>query len=290
MKRVLSAFIRATSGIIGRKNLERLLVYSAKSINVNLHIHGLVQIGALNGFDQQINGEDFFIQRFLPGLCKSANKPVFFDIGANLGHYSLALRKYFPDSEIYAFEPVKNTFELLVKNTSDHSVRLYNIGFSENTGIGELFNTVNSTNSTIASAYKDVFHGLFKNDDKLVPIEFQMDTIDNFCHSNGITGIDFLKIDVEGHESAVLKGAINTLLNGLIKVIQFEFNTHNTYARVFLRDFYLLLKDFEFYRLKQDGMVRLGDYTPVNEIFTAQNIIAVHKSVSHGFDGTYLAG
>ena len=67
------------------------------------------------------------------------------------------------------------------------------------------------------------------------------------------------------------------LLKKHIKIIQFEFNSHNVHSRVFLRDFYLILKDFEFYRIFQNGIIKLGPYSHLNEIFTLQNIVAVRN-------------
>lgn len=279
MKKVLSVIIWIASKITGRKNLGKLLVYSAKSINVNLHLHGLIQIGGVSSFNSQINGENYFIKKILCDLCDDSINTVFFDIGANTGGYSLELRKYFSNSEIYCFEPVKSTFDILTKNTEKHKIKLYNVGFSDRIGTGELFNTVGSANTEIASVYKEVFHEIFKKDDVIASIEFKMDTIDNFCKINNITNIDFLKIDVEGHELSVLKGAQYMLANKHIKIIQFEFNSHNVYSRVFLRDFYLMLKDYEFYRVSQNGVIELGPYNSINEIFILQNIIAVRNDV-----------
>jgi FkbM family methyltransferase len=282
MKNILSAFILLVSKIVGKKNLEKFLIFSAKSINVNLHVHGLVQIGGLGGYHQQIISEQFFIGKILPGLLQNEIKPIFFDVGANVGNYSLALRRKFPDAGIYSFEPVKNTFDLLYQNTIQHNITINNIGFSDESGTGIIYNTVNKTHTEFASLYKDVFSEVFKIDDTVATTEFQMDTMDNFCTNWNISKIDFLKIDVEGHELAVLKGASNSLLNRQIKVIQFEFNSHNVYSRVFLRDFYSILNDFEFYRLLTNGVIKLGSYNAVNEIFSLQNIIAIHKTLSPG--------
>jgi FkbM family methyltransferase len=288
MKKVLSAFTWIASKVIGRRNLESLLIYAAKSMNINLHVHGLVQIGGLSGYYQQIIGEQFFIEKILPDLFEKESKPVFFDVGANVGDYSLALRKTFPNAAIYSFEPVKDTFDTLSKNTGAHHIDLYNIGFGDKAGTGIIYNTVNNINTEIASLYKDVFSDLFKSDDTISTTEFQMDTIDNFCYQRNISKIDFLKIDVEGHELSILNGASNLLLNNHVKVIQFEFNSHNVYSRVFLRDFYSILKDFELYRLLMDGLIKLGPYNPINEIFTLQNIIGVRKDISHLINAKFL--
>ncbi len=287
MKKILSTFIWMTSRIIGRKNLERLLIYCAKSINTNLHQHGLLQIGAGTGVYLENGSEVFFIKNILTEQFKNDKSPLFFDVGANIGNYTLSLRENITNADIYAFEPVKETFEQLENNVGDKA-KLYNIGFGSLPGKGLLYNTLNTTVSEIATTHKDILLDIFKSLGEIVAIDFEIDTIDNFCSSNKIKAIDFLKIDVEGNELQVLKGASAMLANNAIKIIQFEFNTHNVYSRVFLRDFYLLLKDFEFYRLKKDGMVSLGNYNPVNEIFTAQNIIAAHKSVSNSIDSKYL--
>jgi len=126
-----------------------------------------------------------------------------------------------------------------------------------------------------------VIEEIFQTDNGVASIEFQMDTIDNFCASKNIENIDFLKMDVEGHELSVLKGAVSLLLTDSIKVIQFEFNLHNVYAHVFLRDFYLVLHNFEFYRLSQNGLIALGGYSTFNEIFVLQNIVAIRKDICH---------
>ncbi|MCC8427007.1 FkbM family methyltransferase [Mucilaginibacter sp. UR6-11] len=288
MKRILSGFIYVTAKIIGRKNLEKILIYSAKAIKVNLHIHGLVQIGAVNGFISEVNGEHFFLEEILPELLDKKDNNTFFDVGANVGNYALSLKKYFQDAVIYSFEPVKQTFDALVRNTNNTDIKLFNIGFGSTTGSGELYNTVNGDNSEIASIYKDAFDEIHQIEGDTVIIPFEIDTLDNFCEKNRIINIDFLKIDVEGHEFPVLEGARKTISQNHIKIIQFEFNTHNAYSRFFLRDFYKILPDFNFYRLNKNNIVLLGDYNPVNEIFTAQNLLAIHKTISPKINSKHI--
>ena len=280
MKKIFDFFLKLTSAIIGKQRVEELFVYSSKSLGINLHLHGLIQVGGLSNYNSEINGETFFIENILPAFCNANSKPVFFDIGANVGDNSIALRKRFAEAEISAFEPVKKTYDLLLLKTAHQYIKAYNIGFSDKTGTGTLFNTVDNAQTEMASVYKDVFKGIFKKEGEVTAIEFVMETIDTFCLSKNITCIDFLKIDVEGHELSVLQGAKNMLLNKQIKCIQFEFNSHNVYSRVFLRDFYLYLNDFEFYRVVNDGIVQLGPYSSYNEIFLLQNILAVRKDIA----------
>src|SRR6185436_3522307 len=91
--------------------------------------------------------------------------------------------------------------------------------------------------------------------------------------------VDFLKIDTEGNELKVLKGAQSLLQKNAIRAIQFEFNEMNVVSRVFLRDFYDILAGYTFYRLLPDGLLPLGRYSARNEIFAFQNIFAVNDAV-----------
>ena len=61
------------------------------------------------------------------------------------------------------------------------------------------------------------------------------ETLDGFCAKNKINLIDFMKIDVEGFELNVLKGAELMLSGGKIKLIQFEFTQLNAVVGVFFK-------------------------------------------------------
>ena len=108
-------------------------------------------------------------------------------------------------------------------------------------------------------------------------VEVSMDTMDNFTKKEGITYIDFLKIDTEGSELAVLQGASKLLENKSIGCIHFEFNEMNVISRTFFRDFRKLLHDYDLYRLLPKGLLPLDDSILFTEIFVYQNIIALPK-------------
>ncbi|HZY37872.1 MAG TPA: FkbM family methyltransferase [Mucilaginibacter sp.] len=287
MKKAATIFIRIISKIVGEKNLGRAFVYGAKSTNVNLHVSGLLQVGAGTTVHLENGSEQFFIKNILAPLLKKVNQPVLFDVGANVGNYTRSLNEQLPGAKIFSFEPVEKTFNELKVNVEGKSNPV-NIGFGSAPGKAILYNTVNTNASELSTTHKEILNDIFKSTGEIAAIEFETDTIDLFCSKNGIDKIDFLKIDVEGNELSVLRGAEKMLAADGIKIIQFEINAHNIYARVFLRDFYLLLKDFEFFRLKTDGMMSLGEHKPINEIFTAQNIAAIHKTVVPHIDSQYI--
>jgi len=64
------------------------------------------------------------------------------------------------------------------------------------------------------------------------------ETIDAYCQRNGIDNIDIFKIDVEGHELAVLKGAKEMLRTQRIRAVAYEIGPHQMAGREFYKDFY----------------------------------------------------
>lgn len=83
---------------------------------------------------------------------------------------------------------------------------------------------------------------------------------------------------MEGNELAVLKGGEKSISEGKIKAIHFEFNEMNVSSRVFFRDFWKLLKDYQIYRLLPREMLEINHYSPLTcEIFAYQNIVAILK-------------
>lgn len=70
------------------------------------------------------------------------NKDVIFDIGANVGWYSILYKKMFPDAKVYSFEPIPDTYSQLKKNILLNELddsKLLNFGLSDNNGQVEFF-------------------------------------------------------------------------------------------------------------------------------------------------------
>jgi len=107
----------------------------------------------------------------------------------------------------------------------------------------------------------------------------KLESFASFCQKNSIEKINFMKLDVEGHELEILKGAQSFLESKSIDIIQFEHGLANLISRCFIRDFFLVLKGYRIYRVIQDGLVPLGRYHPVQEIFDmSTNYVAVRES------------
>jgi FkbM family methyltransferase len=234
----------------------------------------------LNGIgnygDEKETGELFVIQDIVAKKYRNAT-PIIFDVGANVGNYALLLRKNIPQAHIYAFEPNKKAYDQLAQRTKDADIVVANIGFGEIEKTADLYTFADVKNSELGTSNPDILAALYGKDvsDTIEKIEFEMDTIDAYCHNHDIKKIDFLKIDVEGYEKNVLIGAKEMLKNNAVSIIQFEFNIMNIEYGIRLKDFYTLLPLYAFFRITKNGLIPLGQYNIINEVFQYQNILAV---------------
>lgn len=231
-------------------------------------------MGILNFRGKTISGEKNFIEKQLSNLI-GGDPQIIFDVGANIGLYSKMLSERFPNSSIYCFEPNPNCIKSLNSNTPS-SCKVFNFGLGDETGELILYDKANSHGSSHASLYKealDDFHGC---DSVKVPVKIIK--LDDFAMENGIDKIDFLKIDTEGHELEVLKGAKNLIEDRRVQCIQFEFNSLHIYSRVFLHDFANFLENYTLYRLLPNGLNKVDLQSTNAEIFAFQNIVCLLNS------------
>ena len=199
-----------------------------------------------------------------------------FDVGANVGLYTRLIKESLPTTtSIHSFEPTKHAFKQLLANVAGLSnVHLNNLGLSDKKGSIELFSDV--AGSGLGSVYNRRLDHFGVHNTKKEQIE--MTDIDSYCKEHKIARIDFLKIDVEGHELKVLEGAKNMLSTGAITYIQFEFGGCNIDSRTFFQDFWYLLKDkYTIYRIVQDGLYPVKEYSERDERFINTNFFAEKK-------------
>ncbi|MBD2676358.1 MULTISPECIES: FkbM family methyltransferase [Nostoc] len=245
----------------------RKSLFKLNKLIFSLSLRGM---GILNHENDRLSGEDFFIKK----IAKILHNSVVIDVGANIGNYSNKIKTSSPSTNIYAFEPHPNTFtELEIQANQNHYVAL-NAACSDLAGSLQLYDYEKKTSH--ASLYKDVIDKIHKGVSQSWYVN--VTTIDEFVKSSEIERIRLLKIDTEGNELKVLLGAKESLAEGLIDIIQLEFNEMNVISRVFFRDIYEILNNYLLYRLLPDGLVFLGEYYSLNlEIFAYQNIIAIRK-------------
>jgi FkbM family methyltransferase len=167
----------------------------------------------------------------------------------------------------------------LAQLAASHSnVRAFNFGLGEREGSLTLHTVKGETDSPLSSLHEGVVDSLFGR--AVEPIPVQVRSLDEVFSSLHIAKIDLLKIDTEGHELSVLKGASNAFEQQLIDAVQFEFNDMNVFSRIFFRDFweFFAKHDFTLQRLLPEGHVPIRKYIPmVCEFFAYQNIVALRR-------------
>jgi len=126
---------------------------------------------------------------------------VVLDIGANTGEFIINAKKIFPSARIIAFEPVKSCFtELKDRFGNKPNITLYNVALGSENKKGEIFVSDFSPSSSIVRP-----EGKFNTE------EIDIKKLDEYCELIKEKNKVFIKIDVEGFELEVLKGAESLL-------------------------------------------------------------------------------
>jgi FkbM family methyltransferase len=146
----------------------------------------------------------------LAGFLKSRDVDTVVDVGANVGQFAQSLRLRDYKGSIISFEPIQAEFEWLEKVAmADKSWRVYNLGLSDA-----------SRSASINVSEKSVFSSLHAVDQAALDYDsmarvirtevIALKRIDELIEQIGGNNL-FLKIDVQGHERAVLEGATGLL-------------------------------------------------------------------------------
>jgi FkbM family methyltransferase len=159
-------------------------------------------------------------------LSRAFDCPIgtFFDVGANVGQTARAALGTFPDCNVFSFEPHPDTFKRLTEAIADPRLSAYQIAFTERDSDMTLYEYASSGDGTqINSLVPDArFPTQFRYQAKKLVV--RCETIDGFCKRRGVEGIDVLKIDTEGSELFVMKGAARMLREQRITFILTEYN------------------------------------------------------------------
>ena len=151
---------------------------------------------------------------------------TFFDVGANVGEYAQHISKTFPNATIWCFEPIAATYAVLETNTKKLNVRCHQIGLAAENH--EMTVAIDQSNR---SDMHSLAHPVHTQNPDLAEETITLKTLDFFCQQKTIAEIDYLKIDTEGYDLEVLKGATNLLQNQQVAFVEVEvsMNPENTY-------------------------------------------------------------
>jgi FkbM family methyltransferase len=200
--------------------------------------HEVVLGYKINAFDYRtirfLFQEIFYKNEYIFDLKNK--KPIIFDCGANIGFATIYFKWLYPESEIYAFEPDRKTFELLKNNISANKlkgVHLFNVAVYNRNGKIDFFVDPENPGSMIMSV----------NPARMSQEKISADCISlaSFIKDNNFGKIDFVKMDVEGSEIVAVNDLHENEQMGKIMELTVEYhhkiNTAKSNFGEFLRVF-----------------------------------------------------
>lgn len=151
-------------------------------------------------------------------LIKDILRPddICFDVGANIGLYTLWMSRFNLSGAVHSFEPDENNHNSFQRNIQlndlEDRVQINRLGIADRTGTLYLTKNIDVENHLTTEKSPDA-------------VEISIITLDDYCEQNSIVTIRYLKIDIEGFELTALSGAKDLLSRGAIDMIQLEINS-----------------------------------------------------------------
>jgi FkbM family methyltransferase len=183
--------------------------------------------------EPRTNGEYWILER---ALQAASGPQVLLDIGANKGDWTAeALRLAQPTAaiRIHAFEPSLATRSGLVHRfAGSAAVTVEAFALSDASGEATFYTIADGAGTNSLSASSGPHTEITK-----------VTTIDQFLEESGIASVMMTKIDTEGFDLLVLKGAQRSLRDGRLGLVQFEYNWRWLLNHVCLRDVFELIAD-----------------------------------------------
>ena len=176
-------------------------------------------------------------QKNLNKILLKLNLKTVFDVGAHKGEFASNILNYSKYLKIYAFEPQSEIYlELKRRFRQSTNIFIFNKALSDKNKKKKLNINIKTSTSTFSKYNKDSYWRKLKdflltgsNKSSFIKTEIvNVISVDSFCKKKKIDRIDLLKIDTEGHEAEVLRGA-NKMLKKNIRYILIEFHFSKIY-------------------------------------------------------------
>lgn len=175
------------------------------------------------------------------GNERRVDAPVIFDVGANIGIYSLYAAAVVPGAKVLAFEPESQSFAALCRNVSMNglsTITPYQIALSDESGLGELHSSSMAAGAGAAALGQDYPH--VTSADHVLRQGVFMASLDHLVFELGCPFPNYIKIDVDGIEQKILNGGQKVLrdkrLIGLLVEYQYSSAADKESLRASLRE------------------------------------------------------
>lgn len=146
---------------------------------------------------------------------------VVVDAGAQVGLVTIMCSKLAGNQgKIYAFEPHPENFKALIDAIARNAatnVEALNMGLSARNGRLNFWEALTSGFSLLPERKEDWPTGALGHD-----VAVECTALDDFLHARGLSNVDILKVDVDGSDFDVLRGAEQLLASGTVSLVVFE--------------------------------------------------------------------
>ena len=161
----------------------------------------------------------------LKSILGGIQHPVIFDVGANDGEMATEFLQHFPHAKLVAFEPFHDCYELLRKIFGARpNIRIEKAALGSTSGTASLNVFSGHRMNSLLDMDQDPENIMRDKFVKTGTEQVSVDTLDEFCSRNKIDHIDALKIDTQGYDLNVLKGASRLLGEHRVKAVLLEVN------------------------------------------------------------------
>ena len=202
--------------------------------------------------DFRTNGECEALKNYV------SNGGIVFDVGANTGDWAHEALTINPNIKIHCFEADPTVFKILEKRYgSDDRLRLTEMAMGSKTGTMVFHSFGGRSRCGTLVPQSDI---AFWQDHQEIKVE--VSTLDAYALSQGISKIDYIKVDVEGFDVDVLRGAEGLMEAGAIKAVQVEYSSGYIFRRHTVHDLFEIANrhGYDVHIIAPEGPILLPEY------------------------------
>ncbi len=221
----------------------------------------------------------YFLRTFETGTTRTLRKilradDVTFDVGANIGWYTTLFAQVCPKGRCHTFEPLPLVFEELTLNCTlnevDANVTFNKVAVGDEPGDATIYAAPGMPHTYASVSRQVVPEGL--------PIRCQITTLDRYVRQQRARRVDLVKVDVEGAELMVLKGATDLIGGANPPAWLLEVNSRTSAAFGYRPpDLFTFLAGrgrFHFFRIPE-GWGELAEMRSPEDCVHADNVLCV---------------
>jgi len=231
----------------------------------------------------KLNGEFLVLKSFIKA------HDVVFDVGASIGCYTKELLSLNVPLSIYDFEPVPEIYATLVvnikngknyKSSDNKDIKFFNIALSDKNSVCDFYYVPQAKERSSLYLRKSFINKL-----KSEKISIETMSLNDFCYRQSVDHINFLKIDTEGAEYAILRGAQDMLEKHAIDYIQFEYGGTYLDAKTTLKEIcqYLTFLRYVIFKIVPDGLIHINVWRDTLEDYKYSNFFVVSRELFNQF-------